>query len=381
MQQDISIYIHWPFCLSKCAYCSFNSYPMPALDEKVWMEAYLRNLQEFGSTLNGKRVRSIYFGGGTPSLMSASIVSRILDKIHVLAQIDSNVEITLEANPTSTQQCRLAQFKDAGINRISLGIQALNDDDLKFLGRTHSSGEGLAAIERIQNLFSNYSFDLIYARPNQTLKSWEVEVKEALKHVKYHLSLYELTIEQGTKLYELQSQNKLSGIVDQDLAQQMHQCAVELLDDCGIKQYEVSNYTKPGFESRHNLAYWNYDDYLGIGPGAHSRIREKGFKVVAIQEELSPQKWLGGKGLRTEYVLTPKQIASEYVLMNLRKANGIAKKDFENKFGRALENFLDLVFVQSLADDGYLKHNSSHILPTKHGMNFIDNLACKIVSD
>lgn len=268
---------------------------MPMLDEKVWMEAYLRDLQAFSSTLNGKRVHSIYFGGGTPSLMSASIVSKILDKINALAQIDSDAEITLEANPTSTQQCRLAQFKDAGINRISLGIQALNDEALKFLGRTHSSAEGLAAIERVQNLFNNYSFDLIYARPCQTLKSWEAEVKEALKHVKYHLSLYQLTIEQGTKLYELQNRNKLSGVVDQDLAQQMHQCALEILEGYGIKQYEVSNYAKPGFESRHNLAYWNYDDYLGIGPGAHSRIREKGFKVVAMQEELSPQKWLAEK--------------------------------------------------------------------------------------
>lgn len=354
---------------------------MPALDEKAWCDAYLRDLQAFASTLDGKRVRSIYFGGGTPSLMSAMIVEKILDKIGSLAQIDSNAEITLEANPTSTQQCRLAQFKDAGINRISLGIQALRDEDLKFLGRTHSSAEGLAAIERVQNLFDNYSFDLIYARPCQTLKSWQAEVKDALKHVKYHIALYQLTIEQGTKLYELQNKNKLSGIVDQDLAQQMHQCALEILDGCGIKQYEVSNYAKSSFESRHNLAYWNYDNYLGVGPGAHSRVRKEGFKVVAMQEELNPQKWLCGKGLRAEYVLTPKQIATEYVLMNLRKATGIAKEDFENKFGQPLESFLDLTAVQSLANAGYLQQSSSHILPTKHGMNFIDNLACKIVAD
>lgn len=372
-----SIYIHWPFCLSKCAYCSFNSYPISALDENVWEKKYLADLESFGQVLDGKTVKTIYFGGGTPSLMPIRIIEKILSKIQSLAKIQTNAEITIETNPTSSQQCRLANFKQAGINRVSIGLQALNDADLKVLGRTHSFAEGLAALERVRNLFENYSFDLIYARPNQTLKTWQQEVDEALEHVGSHVSLYELTIEKGTKFYK---QFNGRSPIEQDLAMKMHAYTTEKLKSIGLERYEISNYAKPGRESKHNLAYWNYDEYIGIGPGAHSRIHETPGHFIAIEAECNPTKWLASTRSKRN-VLTQTQAAAEYILMNLRKASGFYIEDFVKKFGCRPEKFLNSSQVQLLIDSGYLKQTSYKIFPTDLGLDFVDNIVSRIIAD
>ena len=377
MHRMTSVYIHWPFCLSKCSYCNFNSYPLPALDESAWATAYLKELESFNEVLREKTVQTIYFGGGTPSLMPIRIIEQILEKISMLANVALDAEITLEANPTSSQQCRLASFKQAGINRVSLGLQALNDADLKFLGRTHSCAEGLAALERVQSLFENHSCDLIYARPNQVLKAWKEEIKTAIKYTGPHISLYQLTIEKRTKLYQ-QMKGRLKKLVNQDLALQMHDYATTLLQAHGLERYEISNYAKSGYESRHNLAYWNYDEYIGIGPGAHGRIHEAPGRFVAIQSENNPVKWLINSPAKRK-ILTKNQAAAEYILMNLRKASGISIKDFSQKFGLGLNNFLDFAQMQLLIDSGYIKCNPEQIFATARGKKFVDNIACRIL--
>ena len=282
----ISLYFHWPFCKSKCPYCDFNSHVTETVDHALWAKAYGREIEKFKNQISGKDITSIFFGGGTPSLMKPSTVSSIINEISRIASINRETEITLETNPTSYEAAKFEDFKTAGINRVSIGIQSLNDTDLKFLGREHSAKEAVKTIESASRIFDNYSFDLIYSRPNQTIENWQTELRAALELARDHLSLYQLTIEKGTKFYAMH-QRKEFIMPGEELSYQLYELTYEIMIESGFNRYEISNFARNKKESTHNLCYWQYDDYLGIGPGAHSRISGN-----ALYQIYNPDNWL-----------------------------------------------------------------------------------------
>ena len=290
MSNNISIYVHWPFCLAKCPYCDFNSHVAETINHDVWLKSYLQELDYFSSIFGGKYIKSIFFGGGTPSLMEPRVVQGIIEKISSLAIINNNTEITLEANPTSFEINKFKEFRTSGINRVSIGVQALKNKDLLKLGRQHDTGAARQAIIQANNIFDKVSFDLIYARSDQTLKEWQMELMEACELASGHISLYQLTIEKGTAFYKLFHDGKLS-LPNNDLAAQMYEWTTEYLATQGYTRYEISNYAKDSYECVHNLTYWNYQSYLGIGPGAHSRIISKN-SVCSIMMYHNPAKVL-----------------------------------------------------------------------------------------
>ncbi len=273
MNNDLSIYVHWPYCLSKCPYCDFNSHLSDAIDHNIWLTSYIRELEFFSSIISNKQIKSVFFGGGTPSLMKPSVIAGILQKIAGLAIINDHTEITLEANPTSFEIEKFKEFKLAGINRVSIGVQALNEKDLIALGRKHNTAQAKKAIEVASQLFPKSSFDLIYARSEQTLSDWQNELESAMELTSGHISLYQLTIEKGTPFYKLFHDGTLT-LPDSDLAADMYEYTTSYLSSKGYNRYEISNYAMQGHESIHNLAYWHYKNYLGIGPGAHSRVHQ-----------------------------------------------------------------------------------------------------------
>jgi putative oxygen-independent coproporphyrinogen III oxidase len=335
------IYIHWPFCLSKCPYCDFNSHVSShAVDETRFVKAYRTELAHRASLTEGREVASVFFGGGTPSLMQPGTVEAILDAIAQHWPLARSIEITLEANPTSVEAARLQDFRAAGINRISLGVQALNDADLQMLGRMHSAAEALAAVEVAASVFDRYSFDLIYARPGQTLAAWEAELKAALAYLRDHISLYQLTIEPGTMFERLRDHGRLFP-PDADRARDLFDLTQDLTTRAGLPAYEVSNHAQPGAESRHNLIYWRYGEYAGIGPGAHGRIvSPKGRHAQATERD--PRLWLArvetyGQGLIEDSLLSPEEQGDEFLLLGLRLAEGIEPGDFKAMSGRSLD--------------------------------------------
>jgi putative oxygen-independent coproporphyrinogen III oxidase len=273
--EPVALYIHWPFCRSKCPYCDFNSHVAAAIDHAAWREAYRRELEHYAALLPERRITSIFFGGGTPSLMEEKTVAGILGDVARLWPIDAGVEITLEANPNSAEAQKFAAFRAAGVNRLSLGVQSLRDEELQFLGRGHSAAEARRAIELARQNFPRFSFDLIYARRGQSPETWEKELNEALQLADGHLSLYQLTIEPNTQFYTRAARGETLTAPD-DNAATMYELTQNILKDAGLPAYEVSNHAREGAESRHNLAYWHYDDYIGIGPGAHGRYRQNG---------------------------------------------------------------------------------------------------------
>ena len=336
---DLAIYIHWPFCKSKCPYCDFNSHVRENIDEQRLNKAYMTSVDYYSDYLKNKRITSIFYGGGTPTLMPPVIVSNIIEKIASYADLSSDIEITLEANPTSTEAKKLLDFKNAGINRLSLGIQSLIDKDLKFLGREHSANEAINAIKAAQ-IFENYSFDLIYGRPNQTLNDWEKELNNALNFTANHLSLYQLTIEKGTSFYNDHKSGKFIMPDNESLAD-FYELTNHIMVKNNFNCYEISNYATTGYESKHNMAYWRYKNYLGLGAGAHSRINDNSGSTKAIMMIHSPEYWLESvenkkAGVQSQTTLSQKEILDEFILMGLRLSEGIninrlkeiAKKDF-----------------------------------------------------
>ncbi len=330
--KNLGLYIHWPFCKSKCPYCDFNSHVREQIDLAKWNQAYLQELRNHQDFLADKNIISIFFGGGTPSLMPGFIVENIISELAKFAKIDNNIEITLEANPTSVESKNFQNFAQAGINRVSLGIQSLNPNDLKFLGREHSADEAIKAIEIAQKWFPRYSFDLIYALPGQDLKSWENELSSALKLANDHLSLYQLTIEKGTPFYSLYQQKKFQ-MPDEELARDFYMLTQNIMENANMPAYEVSNHAKANGECRHNMIYWQYDDFLGVGPGAHSRINNQ-----AMHSIHHPENWLntvlsGESPLQNNSELSLEEKIHEFLIMGLRLNVGINEQDFINKIG------------------------------------------------
>lgn len=372
------IYIHWPFCAAKCPYCDFNSHVSSLVDHDAWLTAYLRQLDRCAAETPDRFVRSVFFGGGTPSLMKPSVVDRILNRIQQLWPLTNDVEITLEANPTSIDSAKFAEFSSAGINRVSIGIQSLNDADLRRLGRLHSVQEAMTALEIAQKQFDRVSFDLIYARQDQSLSSWETELVQALSFAPDHLSLYQLTIEPDTAFALRQAAGKLAGLPNHDLSADMYQLTQHICDAAGLPAYEISNHAKPGQESRHNLIYWHYGDYLGIGPGAHGRITLDGARY-ATETPLSPAVWLHsaleGSGESKRYSLSPVDQAGEYLMMGLRINEGLNIDRYE---GMAQKK-LDQLSVDNLIKDGLAFLSGRRLILTKPGRMVLNSIVVALM--
>jgi putative oxygen-independent coproporphyrinogen III oxidase len=328
----LAFYIHWPFCLSKCPYCDFNSHVRETVDAKRWQQALLDELEYVAHTLPGRQLASIFFGGGTPSLMPPEMTAALIARAQALWPPLPGVEITLEANPTSVEAGRFAAFRQAGINRVSLGVQSFDDRELQFLGRGHSAREAMNAIALSQQHFPRASFDLIYARPNQTVEGWRQELAQALSFGTEHLSLYQLTIEPNTAFAHAYAKGRLT-LPDDDTSEALYRLTAEVAQAQGLFAYEVSNYARPGSESRHNLAYWQGREYAGIGPGAHGRIVPVGGQRTATATLKSPERWLEaverhGHGFEQWEALDAQTDLEERFMMGLRLAEGVAHKDF-----------------------------------------------------
>ena len=334
------LYLHWPFCQSKCPYCDFNSHVAARIDQPRWQRAYLTEIDRIGAETAGRVLNSVFFGGGTPSLMEPDLVAAVLERVRATWPLANDCEITLEANPGSVEAGRFRGYHDAGVNRISVGIQALNDGDLRRLGRLHSVAEAKAALDIAQATFDRVSFDLIYARQGQTVADWRVELQAALTMATDHLSLYQLTIEDGTAFGDRLARGLLAGLPSDDLAADFFAVTQELCEAAGLPAYEVSNHARPGAESRHNLIYWRAGDYAGIGPGAHGRLTLDG-RRLATEGAKAPQAWLAkveaaGNGESLRDAVAPPDQALEYLMMALRLREGISASRFASLAGKPI---------------------------------------------
>jgi oxygen-independent coproporphyrinogen-3 oxidase len=380
----LSIYIHYPFCKSKCPYCDFNSHTSKKIDEKEFLQGYLNELQYFSSKLKNRQIQTIFFGGGTPSLMPAYFVEKILGEIAKIWNIKNDCEITLEANPTSFEANKFKDFKTSGINRLSIGIQALNDNDLRFLGRQHSAKEAITTIQIAGKIFDNYSFDLIYARPNQTLAAWQKELKLAISLCAQHLSLYQLTIEKGTKFYG-QYLNKEFFLPDDDLSADLYQLTNQITSKESLDLYEVSNYAKIGFECKHNLAYWQSNDYIGIGAGAHSRVYfDEEVQRLAIMMFSEPKKWLNkaisnGVSIQTIKKITQEELLEEVIIMGLRLKNGIDNQVFQKHFGKNISQIFNFQKLELLTKNNLLLIDNNNIKITNNGLILANSVIKKVI--
>lgn len=368
--EPLALYIHWPFCLAKCPYCDFNSHVREQIPEERFVKALRAELAYEASRLGRRKLGSVFFGGGTPSLISPENVAALIEDATSLFDPADDIEITLEANPTSVEAGRLHGFRQAGVNRVSLGIQALDDDSLRFLGREHSAKQAVAALEIARNLFSRITFDLIYARPGQSLADWEEELQTALTLAADHISLYQLTIEQGTRFEALFRSGKFS-LPDEDEAASLYQHTAEVTSRFGLAGYEVSNYARPGSESRHNLTYWRYGDYLGIGPGAHGRITE-GDDLFATRRHRAPEPWATlveqkGTGQTQKESLVAQERAREMLLMGLRVTEGLNLTRFRERTGLTLADATNSVILDAACEENYLTLEGNNLRATAEG--------------
>ena len=375
-----AVYVHWPFCLAKCPYCDFNSHVRAAPpDEARFVAAFKREIAHRAALTPSRKVRSIFFGGGTPSLMAPKTVGGIIEAITRHWPVEADAEITLEANPTSVEAGRFRGYRDAGVNRVSIGVQALNDADLRALGRRHSVAEAIAALDTAKAIFPRLSFDLIYARVGQTEAQWRKELELATHFATEHLSLYQLTIEPDTIFERLWKAGKLA-LPDDDLARALFDATQEITEKHGLPAYETSNHARPGAESRHNLVYWRYGDYVGIGPGAHGRICA-GARRRAQATEKHPEMWLAqveseGHGLVTDDALTQEEQSDEYLLMGLRLREGVDIHRYEAISGRRLSRSQ----IDSLAADGFLTEAGGRIMVTPMGAPLLDTIVADLAA-
>ena len=378
MSEPLALYVHWPFCVSKCPYCDFNSHVRERVDQEMWRNALLADLAHEVAMLPQRRLGSIFFGGGTPSLMPPATVAAVLDAAERACGFEPGIEITLEANPSSVEAARFADLAAAGVNRVSLGLQALDDETLAFLGRAHDVTEGLAALDTAQRVFERVSFDLIYARPDQGLADWHAELARALSFGTEHLSLYQLTIEPGTRFQTEALAGRLV-LPDDDRAADLFELTRALTASAGMPAYEISNHARPGAESRHNLTYWRYHDYAGIGPGAHGRRTG-----VATQRRRKPENWIeavarNGHGIEQEDALAPRERAIEAMLMGLRLAEGIDLDRIATLGGQPIDELVDGPAIERLAAQGLLERTGARLRATDAGMPVLNAILGDIV--
>jgi len=373
----MGLYIHWPFCKAKCPYCDFNSHVREGVDPERWAAAYERALGFWAGRLGDRRLRSIFFGGGTPSLMPPRLVERILTRAQEHWPWAADIEITLEANPTSVEAAHFAGYRTAGVNRISLGIQALDDRSLHFLGRRHSVEEALNALDLAQAYFDRVTFDLIYARAGQTPQSWRDELARALAFGTEHLSLYQLTIEPGTPFAERFAAGGLE-VLDDDATADLFALTQEMTAGAGLAAYEISNHARPGAESRHNLIYWRCQDYLGVGPGAHGRVT-LGAERLATADRRSPEGWLeaveaDGNGLALETPVTPRESATEAVMMGLRLREGLDLGAVEAATGLPGPEIIDQRALAMLVEEGLMDQEGPRLRLTPKGWPLLNSI-------
>ena len=372
------LYVHWPFCEAKCPYCDFNSHVSRFIDQDAWREALLLELDRAAARLGERALDSVYFGGGTPSLMAPETVAALIQRASEHWSFSNSVEITLEANPNSVERQRFADYRAAGVNRVSLGVQALNDADLKRLGRLHSANDARIALDVALNTFDRVSFDLICARQNQSLRDWETELNQALGFGTDHLSLYQLTIEPGTAFGDRYRAGTLRGLPDDDLGADIFLATQEICDAHGVPGYEVSNHARPGQESRHNMVYWQYGDYVGIGPGAHGRVTRDGTKF-ATETRLNPGQWLAsvreGSGTSAETPLSADEQAEEYLMMSLRTTLGMNLQRFKRLGG----NELPEKRISELEDMGLVSLADGNLSVTQAGRPLLNAVTSRLL--
>jgi oxygen-independent coproporphyrinogen-3 oxidase len=376
--EPLALYVHWPFCVSKCPYCDFNSHVRANIDQDGWRDALLADLAHEARLLPGRRLTSIFFGGGTPSLMEPATVESIIEAARTHWTPADGLEITLEANPNSVEAARFASLAAAGVNRVSLGLQSFDDRALAFLGRAHSSREGFAALETAQKTFRRVSFDLIYALPGDTEASWSAMLAQALSLGTRHLSLYQLTIEPGTRFATMVAKGDFQPL-DADSAASLYEVTDAMTSAAGIPAYEISNYARAGHESRHNLTYWRYGDYAGVGPGAHGR--RLGMRTVRHRK---PENFLSGvrrngHGISEEEPLSPFEGADEALVMALRLSEGMDADAIAERFG--FETIVDWSKVERLVASGHLRRDGPRIAPTLAGRLLLDHILAEISAD
>jgi oxygen-independent coproporphyrinogen-3 oxidase len=380
-QGGFGLYLHWPFCQSKCPYCDFNSHVAERIDQGRWQLAYLAEIDRIGGETRGRRLQTLFFGGGTPSLMQPDLVAAILDRVRSTWSVANDWEVTLEANPGSVEAGRFRAYRQAGVNRLSLGVQALSDRDLQRLGRRHSAAEALRALDIAQACFERVSFDLIYARQDQSPQDWTRELDMALAHAPDHLSLYQLTVEDGTAFADRLAAGGLRGLPDEDLAAALYEITQERCAAAGMPAYEVSNYARPGAEARHNLIYWRAGDYAGVGPGAHGRLTFAGQRY-ATEAPRSPAAWLdlvergeAGEGPRTAISATDQ--ASEYLMMGLRLSEGIDMGRWAAMSGRPLPAGA----IADLSAEGMIAQRGERLMATARGRLLLNGVIRRLLRD
>ena len=381
--ENFALYVHWPFCLSKCPYCDFNSHVAEHVDQAAWREALLAELDDAAAALPGRTLSSVFFGGGTPSLMPPRTVAALLDRAAARWRLADDVEVTLEANPTSAETATLAGMAAAGVDRVSIGVQSLDDDALRFLGRGHGAAEALAAVAAARRLFSRVSFDLVYARPGQVETAWRDELSRALDHADDHLSVYQLTVEKGTPFYSAWRRGDLR-MPDGDTQAALHDATLEVLEAAGLPAYEISNHARPGGECRHNLAYWRYGDYAGVGPGAHGRLTLDG-ALWATETHPAPARWLDavrrrGHGRRRREQLDAEARRDELLLMGLRLAEGVSRAAFAGRVGAPIEAALDPRRLAALVEGGMLALDGAGLRATPAARQRLDSVLARLVA-
>jgi oxygen-independent coproporphyrinogen-3 oxidase len=376
------VYVHWPFCRKKCPYCDFNSHVREAVDHAGWRADLLAELDHYADETAGRRVTSIFFGGGTPSLMEPRTVEALIARVAARFDLAPDAEITLEANPTSAEAAAFAGFRAAGVNRVSLGVQALDDRALAFLGRQHSVAEALAAVALARRHFPRVSFDLITARPGMTPEGWAQELERALAEGPEHVSIYQLTIEPNTPFHASWRRGELQ-LPDEDTAAAIYEATDRALRAAGLEAYEVSNHARPGAESRHNLTYWRYGDYLGVGPGAHGRLTRDGRKL-ATRQHGAPEAWRAqvasdGHATRARETLTADERLAELTMMGLRLREGIHRQAFRRELGAEPEAQFDPGRLQALREAGYLTLDAARLAATAAGRQRLNAVAAHLL--
>jgi oxygen-independent coproporphyrinogen-3 oxidase len=380
----LALYVHWPFCKAKCPYCDFNSHVRDQVDHATWAAALTAEVRRVALQAPGRVLTSIFFGGGTPSLMAPGTVAAVIDAAARAWAFAPDIEITLEANPTSVEAGRLADFRAAGVNRASLGVQSLDPGDLRFLGRQHSAGEALAAVEIARNTFPRVSFDLIYARPGQSVASWSAELGQALAFGPDHLSVYQLTIEEGTAFHAAVRRGDWAPL-DEESQAALYEATQEILNAAGLPAYEISNHARPGNESRHNLTYWRYGDYAGIGPGAHGRLGAGDGTAIATAAWRKPESWLDhvtnrGDGTESLATLDPATRVDECLMMGLRLSEGVPLSRIERLGGRPFADIVAPRRLTRLVDGGFLTLAGDRLVATATGRAVLNTLLGELLA-